>query len=335
MRHNNYYTNTKEERKRQIVAYKRARRKIHNFYKFMGFALVGMTVAFTLNNHSANKNADAVVKTTQAVKVVETTPVSYTETAPVEIENTDTNDVKTIIMDLRYIPELYMPTICGETSGATTKESYTNNDNGNAYGIFSFDYRYDLVDGMNYLYDRDPELWSGFQSYLNCKDGSSVLKSNSDIANEFITALRKDYRNAISDQLNYMYDKYFENTRAKLDEAGYNLENRNVAVSAAILSISVNCGDITNVCLKYLNPNMTDEEMIDNMYYIRNTVLSKCKVGSVLKGTNGRFRTSEIKLVKDILNHEVTVDSTDLDYGNGVEWKGNVFEQPLPCMTWL
>lgn len=307
------------------------------------FILIGITVVLTV----IIKIFDHPVQSSSNDNVVET--VAYHEWSADHYDEVDrqikanenfktmNQTVKSDVLDAvshEDRPELYMVTISGETSGASELSAFTLNDSGNAYGIFSLDYRFELVDGMNYLYNRNRKLWRGFEPYLNCRDGSSVLRNNSVITNVFIQAMREDYQSAIYDQLHYMYTVHYKDIKDALKEKGVNLDSRDVAVSAAIMSISVNCGlSAKKEIVKYLCNSMTDEEMIEELYRVRNEVLSQYKVGDRKKGTNKRYQYAEKKMVLDILNKRIDADSTDLDYGNGVEWSGNIFESPVG--NWL
>lgn len=237
------------------------------------------------------------------------------------------SDAKEFVKDaFKDTPELYMVTISGETSGLSP-ETMRNNDSGNAYGIFSLDYRYELVAGMNYLYTLNPELWNGFKEYLSYKDGNSALRNNREIRDTFNNALKEDYQQALRDQLSYMYEVHYSVVKDALEESGLNLASHDVAVSAAILSVSVNCGaSARKELVKYLDADMTDSELIDTIYWVRNNVLSQYHVGNVKKGTNGRFKHSEKEMVLDLLSGSISASSENLDYGNGVEWPENIFE---------
>ena len=229
--------------------------------------------------------------------------------------------------------EFYMLSISGETSGLYSVNAIMG-DAGQAYGVCQFDFECDLMNFIRWAYNEDPDLWSGFQPYLGYKSGDSALIGNKGIQQAFIDAMKKDYQKALAMQLEKFRSLYWDECAAQLNAAGYNLNERNIAVSAAILSINVNCGKQTKRYLQYLDPNMTDEEMIDKLYWIRNNICSedtfRRKGKIVRKGTNDRYRKWEPALAKKLLNGQLTVDSIDTTgAASGDEWHGNAFVGPI------
>ncbi|MDO5776273.1 MAG: hypothetical protein Q4P22_06600 [Eubacteriales bacterium] len=252
----------------------------------------------------------------------------YTE-ASADLSNTyvDNNGISGYKID-NTPAELFMLCIAGETSGLLNPNALVNGDQGQAYGVIQFDYRYDLVDFMNQAYTSDRDLWHGFVSLKNQPRGSSKLVSNSIIGGTFVSAMNRAPKTAMAEQINFAKKEYWNSCKARMDAAGYNLDGRNIAVSAAMFSINVNCGNSTNYYLQYLNPSMNDEEMIDALYNIRNNILSNTNVGNRKKGTNGRFLVSEPQMAKDILYGRINILS-EAGYGNGVEWHGQTFAKYL------
>lgn len=228
--------------------------------------------------------------------------------------------------------EFYMLCIAGETSGLSNLSAVKNGDRGCAYGACQLDYRYDLVGFMQFAYEKHPELWSSFAEYINYKNGSSVLKGNKEIGNAFIKAMTVDYETAMTDQLEYMSIQYWDGFAEQMNSAGFNLEERHVAVSAALFSVNVNCGPQANVFIRNLSPEMSDEELIRGIYKLRNTVFARQKVGRSLKGTTTRYRKSEPQMALDLLFGYVTIDS-DVAYGGGVEWHGNPFSDTVTTIA--
>lgn len=224
--------------------------------------------------------------------------------------------------------EFYMLCIAGETSGLANLSAIKNGDRGCAYGACQLDYRYDLVKFMSFAYERHPELWSGFSAYLTYKKGNPELKGNSQIGATFLKAMNSDYGKAITDQLEFMVIEYWEDFSSKMEEAGFDLENRHIAVSAAFFSVNVNCGSQANIFINHLSPDMSDEELIRGIYRLRNTVFSKQKIGSAFKGTSTRYKKSEPQMALDLLYGYVTIDSK-VNYGGGVEWHGNPFSSAI------
>lgn len=223
-----------------------------------------------------------------------------------------------------YPAELYMLCIAGETSGMSNVAAVKNGDKGSAYGICQLDYRYDLVGFMKFAYDKHPNLWPSFSNYISCGNGNLELKRNEEIGNAFLNAMEIDYETAITDQLEFMTNRYWTGFKQKMDAAGFNLDERNIAVSAALFSVNVNCGTQPNIFINNLSPAMSDEEMIRNIYKLRNTVFAQQKVGKTFKGTTTRYRKSEPQMALDLLYGYTTIDS-NVSYGGGVEWHGNPF----------
>ena len=220
--------------------------------------------------------------------------------------------------------EFYMLSIAGETSGMSNGQAIINGDGGRAYGICQFDYRYDLVDFMQFAYGKHPELWPGFEGLLSYADGDGSLRNNKLIARTFLDAMQADYETAVNDQLEFVRTRYWDEFASQMDTAGFNLSGRHVAVSAAFLSVNVNCGAQAGVFIENLSPEMTDEELIRGIYRLRNTVFAEQYVGAVKKGTTARYLRCEPQMALDLLYGYTTIDS-DVRYGGGVEWHGNPF----------
>jgi len=216
--------------------------------------------------------------------------------------------------------EFYMLSIAGETSGG----SIIMGDRGRAYGLCQFDYRYDLTDFMKWAYQKHPSLWKGFENYRSYGHGDDALISNNGIIDAFENARNINYEAAISDELEYMRILYWDSLSAKMNAAGFRLSERHIAVSAALFSVSVNCGTYPDVFIQNLSPDMSDVAMICGIYKIRNSILASMKVGRVEKGTNMRFKQAEPQLALDLLHGYTTIDSHK-NYGGGVQWSGNIF----------
>ena len=156
-----------------------------------------------------------------------------------------------------------------------------NGDKGRAYGICQFDYRYDLVRFMNYAYDKHPELWPGFEGFLGFENGDEKLCNNPVIAETFVKAMQTDYETAVCDQLEFVRIHYWDSFKDQMNNAGFNLDGRHIAVSAALLSVKVNCGTQAGTFINNLSPDMTDEEMIRGIYKIpqHNPRGAVCRLG--------------------------------------------------------
>lgn len=217
--------------------------------------------------------------------------------------------------------EFYMLCIGGENSGLVGNSAGIG-DSGKGYGIIAFDYRGALVPFMKYAYKKNPALWAGFAPYVSYKAGDKRLVNNADIKNTILNAMKSDFTNAVTDQLEYGRIYYFDETETALRNAGIDLDARPAAVSGAIFSVNINCGQQPSVWTKYLSNSMSDEEMIRKIYELRNTVFAGQSVGSVKKGTTTRYMTAEPAMAMDLLYGQITIDS-DVTYGGGVEWHGN------------
>lgn len=216
-----------------------------------------------------------------------------------------------------YPLELFMLSMAGETSGARI----ILGDRGRAYGLCQFDYRYDLTDFINYAYETHPTLWFEFEPFVSkYAKGDQSLIGNPAILHAFQTAESLSPVNYAADQAEFLYRRYFTNTYKTLEAAGFCLSQRNISVSAALLSININCGSQTSLYLNMLSPSMTDEEMLTEIYNLRNTVLTAHR-----KETNTRFRVSEPLLAQQLSNGEVNANSS-IRMSGGVEWDDRVLK---------
>lgn len=219
--------------------------------------------------------------------------------------------------------EFYMLSIAGETSGG----QIIIGDRGRAYGLCQYDYRYDLVDFMNWAYNAHPELWDGFKDYLSLSIGAEELVGNTGIIQAFQSARSANYEAAITDELSYVRSRYWDGFKTKLDNAGFNLSGRHIAVSAAMFSVNVNCGTQPDVFISNLSPEMSDVELICGVYKIRNSLLANQTVGRYgRKGTTGRYLAAEPQMALDLYHGYTTIDSHK-NYGSGVQWCGDIFEK--------
>lgn len=217
--------------------------------------------------------------------------------------------------------EFYMLSIAGETSGG----QIIVGDRGRAYGLCQYDYRYDLVDFMQWAYKTHPELWGGFKDYISLSSGAEELVGNAGIVKAFQSARSANYEAAITDELTYMRMHYWDSFKKQLDAAGFNLSGRHVAVSAAMFSVNVNCGAQANLFIENLSPEMSDVELILGVYKIRNSLLANQTVYRYgKKGTTGRYLAAEPQMALDLYHGYTTIDSYK-DYGSGVQWCGDIF----------
>ena len=73
------------------------------------------------------------------------------------------------------------------------------------------------------------------------------------------------------------------------------------------------------------HPEISDQEFLDRIYELRNTVFAEMDVqGLRKKGTSERYLSAEPAMAADLMYGKITLDE-ELDYGGGVEWYGNPF----------
>lgn len=117
---------------------------------------------------------------------------------------------------------------------------YINGDKGRAYGRYQFDYRYGLVPFMQFCIQQYPDLFSGFQPYIDLGVGNEQL-----IANSGLIQLFTDYTNnhlaEFSKMQNWqMYNTYYLLIRdAVLKHAGYDINNIGTYAVGTAASIAI------------------------------------------------------------------------------------------------
>lgn len=225
-----------------------------------------------------------------------------------------TDNGKSGILFGTYPGELFAISMTGEGSGAGDG---LMGDHGKAYGLMQFDYANSLVDWCRWSSTTYPTEWGGLSAYANVAKGSSSLKGNNDILKVFQDCQRNYPDVFIQSQCDYIYGSYFSNTKKKLAEKGIDLDQRNIAVSAAILALNVNCGEKAKTISNILNPSMTDEEMINTLYANRRN--------GVLKSSGTTFPrwTEEPKQCIALLNGTWRIDqdyTASTSYSAGWLW---------------
>lgn len=117
---------------------------------------------------------------------------------------------------------------------------YINGDKGQAYGRYQFDYRYGLVPFMQFCISHYPDLFSGFQPYINMGAGNVELVSNTGLV-----ALFKEYTEnhlkEFSKMQNWqMYNQYYLQLRQSiLDNLGYDINNIGAFAVGTAASIAI------------------------------------------------------------------------------------------------
>ena len=221
--------------------------------------------------------------------------------------------------------EFFMLCVAGETSGAADFISSIVADQGRAYGLCQYDYRFDLVDFLNYAVRSNPAVWSGAEAFLTKENGDITLVENAELKQIFRRALLMETEKALSDQLTFMRMLYWDDFAEEMNAAGFHLNDRSIAVQAALFSVNVNCGPQAEIFIRELKPDISDQEFLDRIYEIRNTIFAEQLVqGLREKGTTYRYLTAEPEMAADLMYGRIGLDS-ELDYGGGVEWYGNPF----------
>ncbi len=221
--------------------------------------------------------------------------------------------------------EFFMLCVSGETSGGMEFMGSIIGDSGRAYGLCQYDYRYDLVDFLNYAYSQHPRLWAEASAFLKKENGDIGLVENAALKQMFRRAMLTDPETALSDQLTFMRMLYWDDFSREMNAAGFRLGERNIAVQAALFSVNVNCGPQAEVFIRELKPGISDQEFLDRIYELRNTVFAEQLVqGLRKKGTSTRYLQAEPEMAVDLMYGNISLDS-QLDYGGGVEWYGNPF----------
>ena len=175
----------------------------------------------------------------------------------------DTGNGKSGILFGNYPGELFAISMTGEGSGAGEG---LMGDGGKAYGLMQLDYRYALIPFCQWAYSAYPDVWSGLAPFQNVGRGDPVLKNNSQVLSAFEDARSRNPKDFVSSQCEFFKVTYFDGTSSALKKQGIDLDKRNIAVSAALLSIQVNAGSITKKVCAVLTNQMTDEEMIHVLY---------------------------------------------------------------------
>ena len=117
---------------------------------------------------------------------------------------------------------------------------YINGDKGRAYGRYQFDYRYGLVPFMQFCIQHYPNLFSGFQTYIDLGVGNEQLVSNSGLKQLFM-----DYTNnhlaEFSKMQNWaMFNNYYSLIRSEIQKhLGYDVSNVGVYAVGTAASIAI------------------------------------------------------------------------------------------------
>ena len=117
---------------------------------------------------------------------------------------------------------------------------YINGDGGQAYGRYQFDYEYGLVPFMQFCVQQYPNLFSGFQPYIDLGVGNPALINNAGLKQLFI-----DYTNnhlaEFSKMQNWaMFNDYYQLIRTNIQKhLGYDVSNIGAYAVGTAASISI------------------------------------------------------------------------------------------------
>ncbi len=147
----------------------------------------------------------------------------------------------------------------------------TGGDNGCACGAYQFDYRYSLLEFVQWAYKQDPIVCSQFKKFAKCTSGAS-LKSNT----KFYKAWQAIYDahpkefSAMQDQ--FAKENYYDPAEAALAKAGIDLSGRPDVVKGAVYSYSIQSGSLEAVnAVKKCKPTdeMSNEVLLKRLYKLR------------------------------------------------------------------
>lgn len=103
---------------------------------------------------------------------------------------------------------------------------YINGDKGRAYGRYQFDYRYGLVPFMQFCIQHYPNLFSGFQPYIDLGVGNEQLVSNSGLKQMFVV-YTNNHLSEFSKMQNWaMFNNYYTLIKSEIQKhLGYDVSN--------------------------------------------------------------------------------------------------------------
>lgn len=303
-------------------------RPIHWLFLIIGLLCFMVALYFMTDKFS---NPDVVVLSTDIIssqhsKHLVAADTSATKDRDVgELPANNTNNVDATvngesgILFGDYPGELFAISMTGEGSGAGEG---LMGDRGRAYGLMQLDYRYALVPFCRWAVQKYPDLWGELGPYTNVAKGSSTLVNNSNILAAFEAALQRDPKAFVATQCEYFKSTYYDHTYTKLKEQGIDLDSRHIAVSAAILSLNVNCGTQSAKICALLNNDMSDAEMISTLYANRRSGYLKSAGAS----DNRWKEENEVAECLALLNGSWSINQ---DYPSATAYSGGWFWSKL------
>ncbi len=147
-------------------------------------------------------------------------------------------------------------------------------DNGNAYGKYQLDYRYDLGDFIDWAYAKDSTLYAEFAPFVGLGT-SETLRANEDLYAAWHAIYARDPLQFEADQDEFFMNVYYMPSKVwLLSTYGIDLDERSDALKAVIFSHAVRNGPASSLkkFLTGVDNTWTDEEIIAQMYAISRTV---------------------------------------------------------------
>lgn len=138
-----------------------------------------------------------------------------------------------------------------------------NGDQGRAYGMYQFDYRYGLVPFMQSCVTFNSSRYSGFTTYIAMRAGDSNL-----IANQGLIALFQGYASTYTDEFQYLQDsfaiaEYLVPAIAYVKaNYGYDPTLRNPTILGSLFSMAIRAGAQTGAQCFAGGDQLTDLDLI-------------------------------------------------------------------------
>lgn len=302
-------------------------RPVHWLFIIIGL-LCFMVVLYFATDKFSNPEVDVLstdIITNQHTKhlvVVENSATKDKEVTSIPSQQPSqgqTGNGKSGILFGDYPGELFAVSMTGEGSGGG--EGLIG-DGGRAYGLMQLDYRYALVPYCQWAVQQYPDLWGGLAPFTNVAGGSASLRNNMTILGVFESARVKDPKAFVATQCEYFKNTFYDDTYTKLKAQGIDLDERHIAVSAAILSLNVNCGSQTSKICGLINSSMSDEEIIRLLYANRRN--GYLKQGDA--DANRWKEENEVAQCLALLNGTWTIDQ---DYPSATSYSGGWFWSKL------
>lgn len=152
----------------------------------------------------------------------------------------------------------------------------TGGDNGCACGAYQFDYRYSLLEFVQYAYSQNAELCAEFKLYAAYNPDNSEhrkkFKSNKKFYTAWHTIYARNPKEFAALQDKFARVNYYDPVEAALARAGINLGVRSDVVKGAVYSYSIQHGtgvavDAVKACK--ITAKTTDAQFLEKLYTYR------------------------------------------------------------------